>query len=338
MQAPGALSQMASFDPTGGFSGPLMGGQFSLPTPGALTQTQPGTGWGAPPGTPGAPGSGPGAPGAPGGPQGPQPGVGGPAPVGPGAPGAPGGAGGGGGGGGFQRNLPSQAQIREFITANANDPAAIAAAMKTNFMSLNDVYQRGGYTPQEMGDYIRANRHVFSHADDFLRSIGQSYDGALAGPAPAAPVAQTGALSSPVIRDFIAANINDPQAIAAAMQRHGLSLADVQGQGGIARADVENYVRSNPGVFQGADDYLRSSPYGAPAPAAPAQLSGADIRNFITANANNPQAIAAAMAQHGLSIQDVQARGGYSDAEMRDYLAAHQGVFGQGALSQYMGG
>lgn len=67
-----------------------------------------------------------------------------------------------------------------------------------------------------------------------------------------------------------------------------------------------------------------------------AQPSGDAVRAFIAQNYNNPQAIAAAMQQYGLTPADVQRLGGFSGTQVQDYMTANPGVFGggtSGALS-----
>jgi hypothetical protein len=50
------------------------------------------------------------------------------------------------------------------------------------------------------------------------------------------------------------------------------------------------------------------------------QFTASDISNFIAQNINNPQAIAQAAQQHGVSAQDIQKAAGYTPTQQAEYL------------------
>ncbi|HSI05113.1 MAG: hypothetical protein ACAI38_18180 [Myxococcota bacterium] len=213
----------------------------------------------------------------------------------------------------------TDAQIADYIRANLKNPNAITAAMLQYGVSFARVQAALGATSAEIAAYV-AN----SNNDTLKRLYAE----------------QTGTPSAPTdaqIADFIRANIQNPNAIASAMVQYGVSFARVQAATGSSAADIATYVASSnsdslkrlyaqqtsaPATTTPTTPTTTPDPTPTPTPTTSAAVSDAQIADFIRANLQNPDAIAGAMLQYGVSMSRLQAAIGASWDEIKAYVGS----------------
>ena len=118
------------------------------------------------------------------------------------------------------------------------------------------------------------------------------------------------AVTDEEIAAFVEANKNDPAKIAAAMKEHGVSVDRIQKAGGYSDAQIDDYVgKSNNADLQNSLDKSKGK-----------KFSDKQIDTYLRENIDNPDAIAKAMDKYGVDIGRVQKAGGYTDAQVGDYV------------------
>lgn len=140
----------------------------------------------------------------------------------------------------------SDADIRNYLTANANNPGAIYNAMRQSGVGWGDIARAGNWTAGQIGDYVRNSGH--QGLQDWY---GQT------------------------VRDYTTSLAGDPAALYGGMQQYGLSPAEVARATGWSGAQVGNYVAQS--GHQGLQDWLRSEvrDFGAANASNPGAIHGA---------------------------------------------------------------
>jgi len=147
------------------------------------------------------------------------------------------------------------------------------------------------------------------------------------------------------IKDFVAANINNPEVIAAAAKENGISDDQLAAATGYSNDEINNYfspVRNRPpetespsvkefsfpknmdrgllaGLEHGFDNPVNYDSLKKPQKYN-GTLSNSQIKDFITENMNDPGAIRNAVIANGVTRDRLKEATGYSDEQIKSYL------------------
>jgi uncharacterized alpha-E superfamily protein len=122
-------------------------------------------------------------------------------------------------------NTITNQQIDDFIKANANDPDAIAKAMREYNVDVNRIKKATGHSQETIDKYVADSN------SEQLREVTRGQT--------------SNTVTNKQIDEFVRAHGDDPKAIADAMKEYKVDLARIQQATGFSRDEMTNYINNS---------------------------------------------------------------------------------------------
>lgn len=228
----------------------------------------------------------------------------------------------------------SDTQINDYIRANINDPDKIAAAMKDYNVGLDRLAAATGYTHEQIADYITKSHNGYL--------ANELKEAKWTGSTPVT-ITLPAAGKTKELRDGFTVDSNG--VVRNAKGQIVIKLTDdgklLDPSGKPVAADLYsmyvslfNSTSSSSGTGQGSDAKgtttiaTGAASYGGDnnrdrgedVKNVKAAITNAQVKEYINTHLKDPNAIANAMKQYGVGLQQIQDATGYSRAEMTDYI------------------